>query len=415
MIAYFDHTLDSNLFQYSTSPLGGTYWTVAHDRGIAFRAGLAHYGHECRVTEDYTDPGYYIVEVNGGPALWTGHSYIDQRPTPNVLTLIPDRVIAGMQARRIKLLLLAWAEGHSFVRGGADSAVKTSMETDVYDAFSSIYQVADLRQIPLDQIIIVHGNQRCSSEYQQWCQQHGLKATLTLMPGYKFFNIFTPQSKFIEEPLINWAMVNSNAKAYNSLNRIIKAHRNDHFYELIRRGLLEHGCVSGNYHSNNYHSPAFTDSETWNQTVSQYFPRTVDINDFDMNPADNLNSEIYSTSLLTVITETHFNDDITFLSEKIFKPLSAGHPFLVLGNPGTLAAVRALGFRTDFAGIDTDYDNIQSGPERFQRVHSILEQWVNLSHQQRINLITKSLPVIYHNFEHYRRLDLHRDIFNALQ
>lgn len=413
--AYFDHSLDSNLFEHSVAPNGSTYWIVAHDRGIAFRAALTNQGVECCVSTEYQRPGVYIVDVNGGPALWTGMALLSGFKTINVLDLLPEHVLAGLRNKKIKLVLLAWAEGHRFVVDSAVDKLRPDMYNHNYDAFNEIHVKAKEKCIPLEQVIVVHGNHRVGQEYQQWCQDQCVTPQLTVIPGLKFFSIFNPQARSNSTVLVENAVLNSQARDFNSLNRIVKVHRNDHFYELITRGLLEHGHVSGQL--GDYHSPLFVDCdlEQWQSTVRPHFPRHLDINDFEINPADNFNPWIYENSLLTVITETHFEDEITFLSEKIFKPISAGHPFIVLGNAGTLAVLESLGFKTNFCGLGVDYDKITDPCQRFRRVHDLLSHWVNLPRTTKINLIRASLLDIQHNFELYRKLDFTKEMIDEIK
>lgn len=417
--AYFDHALDSNLFEHSVASDGSTYWLVAHDRGIAARAELENFGIRCAVTNDYEQPGIYIVDVNGGPALWTGQARLVvggvEHVTPNILDLISESVVEAMRAQKLKLVLLAWAEGHRFVSVEDEFKIRAERYFHEYDAFEVIYHTALRRRMPLEQIIIVHGNHRVQQEYQQWCQQRNQPPRLNLLPGLKFSRVFEPQAKSNSRILVESAMANPESRCYNSLNRIVKIHRNDHFYELIRRGLLDAGHVSGQI--GDYHTPQFigADLSLWFNTVRNYFPRYIDIKNFDVNPADNFNPWIYENSLLTVITETHFDHDVTFLSEKIFKPISAGHPFLVLGNFRTLEVLKSLGFKTEFCGLETAYDLEANAQKRFDMVHELLDHWVNLPRATKINLVSASLPDIQHNFELYRRLDLNRELFNAIQ
>ena len=55
----------------------------------------------------------------------------------------------------------------------------------------------------------------------------------------------------------------------------------------------------------------------------------------------------YRKTCFSIVTETHFSNDVLFVSEKIWKPMRYGHPFLVAGTPGTLSYIRQLGI-SDF-------------------------------------------------------------------
>ena len=51
-------------------------------------------------------------------------------------------------------------------------------------------------------------------------------------------------------------------------------------------------------------------------------------------------------------TETHVDNNVLFISEKTYKPISIGMPFMSLGNPGTLEYLRSKGFITFSDWID---------------------------------------------------------------
>ena len=72
----------------------------------------------------------------------------------------------------------------------------------------------------------------------------------------------------------------------------------------------------------------------------------------------------YSDSYINLVTETFFGRNV-FLSEKIFKPLSNLQPFIVLGDYGTLAELKRLGFKTFEPFIDESYDLEM---ERYKRI-----------------------------------------------
>ena len=70
-------------------------------------------------------------------------------------------------------------------------------------------------------------------------------------------------------------------------------------------------------------------------------------NDAAVKPGD---AWPYRKTCFSIVTETHFSNDVLFVSEKIWKPMRYGHPFLVAGTPGTLSYIHQLGFQTFGAG-----------------------------------------------------------------
>ena len=54
----------------------------------------------------------------------------------------------------------------------------------------------------------------------------------------------------------------------------------------------------------------------------------------------------YTQTFVSLVSESLCDDTILFLSEKIWKPIYMGHPFIVNGNPKTLEYLKSQGFKT---------------------------------------------------------------------
>ena len=83
----------------------------------------------------------------------------------------------------------------------------------------------------------------------------------------------------------------------------------------------------------------------------------------------------YTDSYCHVVIETHFDADQSggaFLTEKTFKPIKHGQPFVLIGAPGSLQALRDLGYRTFDHVIDPSYDLETANTRRWQRVLSTI-------------------------------------------
>jgi hypothetical protein len=83
----------------------------------------------------------------------------------------------------------------------------------------------------------------------------------------------------------------------------------------------------------------------------------------------------HTDSYCNIILETHFDADGSggaFLTEKTFKAIKHGQPFVIVGCPGSLAALRELGYRTFDHAMDNSYDSIQDNTERWVAVRSAI-------------------------------------------
>ena len=85
----------------------------------------------------------------------------------------------------------------------------------------------------------------------------------------------------------------------------------------------------------------------------------------------------YTESYCNIVLETHFDADGsggTFLTEKTFKPIKHGQPFVIIGCPGSLATLRKLGYKTFDHAIDNSYDNIQDNTQRWIAVKETISK-----------------------------------------
>jgi hypothetical protein len=81
--------------------------------------------------------------------------------------------------------------------------------------------------------------------------------------------------------------------------------------------------------------------------------------------------EHYDRTAVSIVLETHFDADGSggaFLTEKTFKCLKHGHPFVVFAPAGSLASLRSMGYRTFDHCIDNTYDHITDNTDRYLAV-----------------------------------------------
>jgi len=105
-------------------------------------------------------------------------------------------------------------------------------------------------------------------------------------------------------------------------------------------------------------------------------------------------------SLLYLVTETIATGRRHHLTEKTFKPIALGMPFVVVGTQGSLEYLRSYGFRT-FEGIwDESYD-LEPDNTRIERIASLLRSLNELTPEGRQDLFKMAWPIIEHNWNHF--------------
>jgi hypothetical protein len=105
-------------------------------------------------------------------------------------------------------------------------------------------------------------------------------------------------------------------------------------------------------------------------------------------------------SLLYLVTETVATGRRHHLTEKTFKPIALGMPFVIVGTKGSLEYLRSYGFRT-FEGIwDESYD-LAEDDVRIERIASLLRSLDELSIEAKQELFESAHEVIEHNWNHF--------------
>jgi hypothetical protein len=105
-------------------------------------------------------------------------------------------------------------------------------------------------------------------------------------------------------------------------------------------------------------------------------------------------------SLLYLVTETVATGRRHHLTEKTFKPIAMGMPFVIVGTRGSLEYLRSYGFRT-FEGIwDESYDQADDAV-RIERIASLLRSLDELSLEEKQELFDQCQEVIEHNWNHF--------------
>jgi hypothetical protein len=145
------------------------------------------------------------------------------------------------------------------------------------------------------------------------------------------------------------------------------------------------------------------------QTFVQGAPYTCDQLTSDQHNNHSLVvDEHFSNSYCSIVLETHFDADGSqgaFLTEKTFKCLKHGHPFVIAGGPGSLATLRDLGYRTFDHAIDNSYDLELDNTQRWIKLKQAI---FNIQQQDMHKWFEKCLPDIKHNQQVFLASKKHR-------
>ena len=110
-----------------------------------------------------------------------------------------------------------------------------------------------------------------------------------------------------------------------------------------------------------------------------------------------INPNAYIDTYFSLITETVFTYPYSFRTEKIWKPVAMGHPWIAVANQGFYRDMHNLGFQTFGHVIDESFDKIENNQERIERIAAVVE---DLCQQDLANFLKECYNVCKYNQQH---------------
>ncbi len=201
----------------------------------------------------------------------------------------------------------------------------------------------------------------------------------------------------------------SDDKVYNAmwLNRMPKGHRVQALVDANKRNLLEDMVWSCGWEED---TPAPPEQDKRTLKFIASMPKQAE-HEPHRNRSDNMfghkhdrmfNLKWLIDCKINIVSESQARDiiiemdppmPVRFLTEKIFKPLAYGMPFMVIGNRGSLQRLRDLGFKTFPEWFDESYDEEDNYALRTRSMLDAYEKFLSEDHS-----IEEIRPALEHNF-----------------
>lgn len=358
--------------------------------------------------------GKYIIPVgvNRDPGFWSGMSKYSSLRVLNLPTdewghlfkLIKEEYLNDLKSKRAYLAIDTSLEGYH--------------EHWVWDYFR---EGCKDYNIPLEQIIYISGNSIVEKDLERWKLENNNKKNVHAI-GYPHFEWDMGNNKrnleYEGKSLPTWLdhfkykrENKDKIKTYNFLNRKPRMHR-VWFYSILEEyNMLNKGLVSMNKATSNLIRIGDRELDPdYVHYLNQDLPKILfEKGNMEQDAGFYINRfhpEETKNSYVSIISEARFEDEenTVFLSEKTFKTIACSHPFIILGNKGSLKELRKLGYKTFHHAFHEGYDEC----ENVERMYAILDLLKNIHSQ----------PDKLNDFMHWTRHAVERNLevlkFNTL-
>lgn len=241
--------------------------------------------------------------------------------------------------------------------------------------------------------------------------------------GYQYCNDFTPPSqRQLNKKFITFNRITGNSRAYRSL----------FVAELAKEDLLKSGHVSyskdcpehGRYQDTIFelvekHDVPYEYIVECKTAIDQIdYELRIDFKDdyHIPNGSQTLNAiPEMMESFLHVVTETCFWETKEHLTEKIFKPIVARQPFVLLGCANNLRYLKSYGFKTFDSWWDESYDSIEDPVQRIQAVVKIIRDICAMSIDELEGMLRGMNYILDYNYNLFYSQDFVQREWNNLK
>jgi hypothetical protein len=158
-------------------------------------------------------------------------------------------------------------------------------------------------------------------------------------------------------------------------------------------------------------NPMITDNPSWAvkkidfEQILKTIPFRIHGHSYTNKKDAYLNGEdfLFADSFCSLINETYWIEPLPFFTEKTFRIIANGHPFIIHNSPNSLKYLNDMGFKTFDDFWDESYDKLY-GNERAEAIFHLILEISNWS-LEKINKISKDLNhITTHNKNHFYNL-----------
>lgn len=285
--------------------------------------------------------------------------------------------------------------------------------------------------IPFFQFILVNANYNIFHWYNDWISRKQKELELdepmerfTVIPYLWSFPMFVNMGKYsgFSNQQLNEHYEFDKIKKYdfNCLMRRLRPLRTKLLLDFDKLGLLHKNQISYDLNQpdtsdNDYYNyiekinPKNKDTEwrRFKKIRKQKPKQTVDYDDIIGVKGIGMETDIpYKDSMFTVVAESYFfeNQNIGYISEKIWKPIIHKHPFIIFGNVNVLAHLQHWGFKTygETGFLDESYDTEKDPYKRYVMIMEQILHLCNLSEEDKKGFMFESAKIANFNYEHFK-------------
>ena len=236
-----------------------------------------------------------------------------------------------------------------------------------------------------------------------------------LYDWYYFFHGFAALDWYRDFQYMNSNSFNRFTKVFICYNHLVSKYRSYRLHlvsNLIEQDLVRHGRVSlflrdniGTWQDEIIDPDCLLDPQAKVKIQKSLSGRTEPLIIDTETPHGALSADVnfadLTSALWHVVTETVYFFPKLHLTEKIFKPIIAKRPFILVAAPGNLAYLKSYGFKTFDQWIDESYDNETDNYVRIERITAEIARLCAMPMDELKIMHAEMQEVLEYNFNYF--------------
>ena len=260
--------------------------------------------------------------------------------------------------------------------------------------FRHMHNYFNFWHIPMNKIIYQTGCPNATEIYKSWCDDRNLRPQERMQVIYFDWVDYCLSKELQQRGFVakdtTFEMIE---KDFLTFNRRFRPHRCN-----LLALFYKHDLLKDSFFSMAELDPDYM-SQKWIDYIDKRFSKNIGLTEEDLkliqnmlpmkfDPVDDTQEQVsdsqdqlaewYTKSLISLVTETNFEEFSVTTTEKSFKPIKYKHPFIIIGAHRTLEFFKKLGYKTFDKFWDESYDQIKDNSQRIIRIAEIckeISQW----------------------------------------
>jgi len=223
------------------------------------------------------------------------------------------------------------------------------------------------KKIPPEKVFYISGDLNAIDNHKIHNDNYWSKAKVLGIDIFEMMHLYRhmQNSQKNYKDIIDLHNTSQKTKKFLNLNKRMRPNKQALIYYLHKNKLLEDSKVSALWHESKVISSSEFSSYNFDKSDYDDFVkiagRQLILDDYGND--QHSEPSLYLESMYSLVSETYTGSTVKFITEKTYKPILMGHPFLVHGTSGTLQHLKKIGYETFSEIFDESYD-MHSDPKK---------------------------------------------------